>query len=376
VEVRPADVVLTGGGTAGHIHPALTVADALVRRGYAVDRIVFIGAEHGLERELLPKSRYRHVLLPGRGIQRRFTTENLGAIGGLLAAFAQAIRLVGRLRPKVVVAVGGYGGVAAGLAGRLLGVPLVTINVDAEPGLANRLLARLAVASTTATATTAMPRAVVTGVPVRAEMLAAARDAAARAAARERLGIVGARSLVAVVGGSLGARRLNDAALGVAADWAGREDLVLYHVSGARDLERCAQRRPALSGLDYRLRGYEEDLATVYAAADVLVARAGAMTVAEIRAIGVPAILVPLPGAPGDHQTKNARALAAAGGAIVVPDDEATPERLGAEIDGLLADRARTEALAAAARSGTEGDPAETIAALVDDVATRRRRRG
>jgi len=369
---RPgADVLITGGGTAGHVYPALAIAEALVVRGHDRSRVLFVGARRGLERVLVPPSGFPMRLLPGRGLLRRMSWRNLVALGGLGIAFVEALGLVARLRPGVVVAVGGYGGVACGLAAAALGVPVVTVNVDAVPGAANRLVGRFAASSAVARPGSGLRHEVVTGVPVRDAALAVDRSPAGRGAARGALGIDAERSVVAFVGGSLGAARLNRAALGLRRILADRADLLVYHVSGARDLAALAAEVAAepVGALEYRLVGFEERLPELFAAADLVVSRSGAMTVAELGAIGTPSVLVPLPGAPADHQRENARVLEQRGAAIVLDDADATADTLAALVSALLSDRRRLEEMERGARSGANRDAAASVAALIDDVA-------
>jgi UDP-N-acetylglucosamine--N-acetylmuramyl-(pentapeptide) pyrophosphoryl-undecaprenol N-acetylglucosamine transferase len=371
VRASRADVLITGGGTAGHIYPALAVADALVANGHDKAAVQFVGARHGLERELVPPTGFALTLLPGRGLVRRLSLRNLAAIAGLVAAIPIAVALILRRRPRVVVAVGGYGGVACSLAARVCGVPVVTVNVDAVAGAANRLIGRFAAASTVPTPGSSLRRAVVTGVPVRAAVRAAVRSAEGRHEARGMFGFDESSFVLAVVGGSLGARRLNDAASGLPPLLANRQDVVIYHVSGSRDYEELRGRgvSPSGGGPDYRLVRFEDRLPELFVAADLVLSRAGAMTVAELRAIGAPAILVPLPGAPADHQRANARALAATGAAVVLEDGETTSARVAELVRELLDDRVRLAAMTGAARTAVEPDAADAIAKLVDRVA-------
>ena len=373
---RRADVLITGGGTAGHVYPALAIAEALVKRGHDRAGVQFVGARRGLERTLVPPSGFPMRLLPGRGFVRSMSAKNLLALGGLGVAFVEALGLVLRARPAVVVAVGGYGGVACGLAAVVLRIPVVTVNVDAVPGAANRLVGRFAASSAVARAGSGLRHEIVTGVPVRDAALQADRSASGRAEARRALGLPAERAIVAVVGGSLGASRLNRAALGLRCILAERDDLLIYHVSGQRDYEtlRAAVDTEPPGRLDYRLVAFEEQLPALFAAADLVVSRAGAMTVAELGAIGTPAILVPLPGAPSDHQSENARTLEGRGAAILVPDGAATANELAALLTDLLADRPRLEAMGERAHSPANREAAGAIAALVDDVAASGRR--
>jgi UDP-N-acetylglucosamine:LPS N-acetylglucosamine transferase len=205
---------------------------------------------------------------------------------------------------------------------------------------------------------------------VRAEILAVDRSEAGRAEARRALGLPVDRTVLAVFGGSLGALRLNEAVFGALQTWTGRTDLAVRHVVGERDWSMVEQRGAAVAdpgaGVFYQPVRYDDQRELSLAAADLAVSRAGGNTVAELAAVGLPSVLVPLPGAPGDHQTANARQLADAGAAVLVVDAAMTASRLVAEVDGLLGDRDRLSAMAAAAATGSRRDAAEAIAGLVE----------
>ncbi len=376
---EPTWAIVAGGGTAGHVVPGLALGRALVERGHPAASIHYVGSERGLEAQMVPDAGFGVTLLPGRGFARRVsvrgTVDNAGAAWGLTRAVAQAVALVRRRRPSVVVAVGGYAGVPCGLAAAAARVPLVVVEQNAVPGSANRLLGRFAKASAVSFPGTDLPGAVVTGNPVRPEILAVDRSDAGRAAARAALGLPEGRRVVAVTGGSLGALRINRAVLGAVELWAGRRDLAVRHAVGARDWELVEAERPSLppdgEGLVYQPVRYEDRMGLLMAAADLLVCRAGGNTVAEAAVVGLPTVLVPLPNAPGDHQTANARALADAGGAVLVPDAELDADRLVAEVERLLADDALLAAMGQAAASMGRRDAADRVAALVEEHARR-----
>lgn len=364
-------VLLAGGGTAGHVLPGLAIAQALEERGHDPSSIRFVGSERGLERNLVPHAGFDVTLLPGRGIQRRFTLANIGAIWGLLRAVVKGVGLVRRLRPSVVVVLGGYASVACTIGAVLWRVPIIVVEQNARAGAASRLAGRFAKVSAVPFAETDLPRAVLTGNPVRPEILAVDRERG-RARARGDLGIDRNRVLVAVVTGSLGSRRVNEAVLAAAAAWADRSDLAIHHVVGSRDWDDVQRRLPSTRGLQYRAVRYEDRMATVLAAADLVVGRAGGTTVAELAEVGVAGLLVPLPGSPRDHQTANAAALVRVGGAILVPDPELDGRRLVAEIAPLVDDPQRLVAMGDAARILAHPDAAERVADLVERHARRR----
>jgi UDP-N-acetylglucosamine--N-acetylmuramyl-(pentapeptide) pyrophosphoryl-undecaprenol N-acetylglucosamine transferase len=358
-------IVIAGGGTAGHVIPGLAVAEELVAGGTPRDAIVFVGAQRGIEARIVPEAGFAVRLLPGRGIQRRITWDNLGAIWGLVRAFGQMIIWVGRTRPSVVLVLGGYASVAAGLAAVIWRVPIVVAEQNARAGSANRLLGRFAKACAVPVAGVDLPRAVVTGNPIRAEVARVARRRDLPAA-RRRLGAGEGRRVIAVFAGSLGARSINRAVAGLVPRWADRADVYLHHVVGSRDwADRPEEAELGAGGLHYRAVEYEDDMPTVLEAADVAVCRSGGTTVAELAAVGVPAVLVPLPIAPRDHQRANAAALVDAGGAVLVDDADLDANRLAAELEALLADPARLAAMAEAARTVGRPDAAASVARLV-----------
>ena len=361
--------IIAGGGTAGHVVPGLAVAHALVARGHAADSIHWVGGRRWSEGEVVGAAGFQSTLLPGRGIQRRLTADNISAVWGLSQAGAQALSLVRARRPAVVLAMGGYASVTCALAAAALRVPLVVAEQNAVPGASNRLVGRFAKACAVPFPGTPLPRAVVTGNPVRSEILAVDRSPAGRAAARAALGLPEDRTVIAVFGGSLGALRLNNAVLGALGTWGGRDDLAVRHVVGERDWSLVTGETRELDGLFWQPVRYDDQRELSLAAADLAVSRAGGNTVAELAAVGLPSILVPLPGAPGDHQTANARHLADAGAAVLVPDGEMSAARLVREVEGLLGDTGRLGSMAEAAGQVGRRDAADAVAELVEQCA-------
>jgi UDP-N-acetylglucosamine--N-acetylmuramyl-(pentapeptide) pyrophosphoryl-undecaprenol N-acetylglucosamine transferase len=371
--MRP--IALTGGGTGGHVFPLRAIAEALVEAGVDRDRLVVVGSARGQEHVLLADLGIELVLLPGRGIRRslrpRALLQNLGALASLAAATCRGVVLVLRRRPRAVVSVGGYAAFAASLGAVLTGVPLVLVDLDAAPGLVHRILRPFAVAIATAYPTTER-RGVVTGTPVRDEILAVQRTPAARDDARRRLGIAIDRPVVAVMSGSLGAWSVNDAVCDLAARWQQAAPAMLYQVTGRRDADAVLERQGRLGGGDdaWRVVGFEDRMADLWAACDVAVCRAGANTVAELCATGVPSVLVPLPTAPGAHQDANAAVLADAGAAVVIDDASLSADLLDATLRALLADPDRLAAMSAAALSLSRRDAARRVAEVVLDHAS------
>lgn len=369
--------VIAGGGTGGHVVPSLQVARAMVERGHDPSSIELFGSRRGHEASTWPRLEFPYTLLPGRGIRRSFSpgavVANAGAVAGLLWACVRALSSFLRRRPRVVVIVGGYASFPAGLAAVLTRVPLVSVNTDAVPGAVNGLLGRFAAANAIAFEGTELPRAHVTGTPVRPELSGLDRSPEGRRAGRDALGLPTDRQTVTAMGGSLGARRINQAVAALAASWASDGHRTLYHVTGRRDYDAFAGGVAGArgeaggdGGLCYRVVPFEDRMPQLYGAADVCVSRAGAMSVAELLIAGVPAILVPLPGAPRDHQTRNAEAVVALGAAVHVPDPECDGERLAKELEALLTDADRLRTMGEAAKRHAHPDAAARIAELVD----------
>ncbi len=362
--------LVAGGGTAGHVLPGLAVARALVDRGHDSSSIHFVGSERGLERTLVPDAGFAVTLLPGRGIQRRLTLENIAAAWGLLRAVAKGIGIVRRRRPKVVLVLGGYASIACTIGAVIWRVPIVVMEQNARAGAANRLAGRFAKACAVPFAETDLPRSVLTGNPVRAEVLAINRERD-RVAARTSLGVSGDRLFVAVITGSLGSRKVNEAVFAAVPKWSERNDLSIRHVIGSRDWESVQDSLPGGDALEYVAVRYEDHMDTVLAAADLLIGRAGGTTVAELAEVGVGGVLVPLPQAPRDHQTANAAALVRVGAALLIPDAELDGDRLVAAVDPLLDDPSQLERMGIAAHTLAQPDAADAVAELVERHARR-----
>lgn len=359
--------VIAGGGTAGHVLPALAVADALVDRGHRADEIHYIGARRGIEAELLPGTGYPHTLLDVIGLQRRMTISNLAFLPLLIRATARTRRLLQRLQPSVVVSVGGYASLPAVIAARAARIPVVVVSYDRRPGRASALTARWAAACAVAFPGSPLPRAVVTGAPVRRELLAVDR-VAGRAAARERLGVDPERFLVVVVGGSLGSGVLNAVTMRYLADHAGDTGLAIHHVTGRRPLDDSpVAGDSSADGPRYQRVEFAHDMATLYAAADLWLGRGGASTVHEVAATGTPAVLVPWAGAAEDHQVDNVRWLSERGAAVMV--DEGDPDAIIAAIEGLRRDPGARARLAARAYEAGAVHRRGGVANLIDSIA-------
>ncbi len=385
-------VVFSGGGTAGHFHPAVAVADALALEAPALEPY-FVGARGRLEARELPATGYPHRLLPVRGLRRPAARPGAGAparfasaltrraadLGALLLLAAATLRLLPDFRrrgARAVVLTGGYASAPAGLAARVLGLPIVVQEQNAHPGRTTRLFARWArqvhLAHPEAVERLrprARARARVTGNPIRPLPPAEERSAAG---ARAALGLPADGRVALVVGGSQGALGLNRAVIEALSRRLPARGDVVFWVTGPAHRERVERALAAVERGGVVLASYlsPERMYRALAAADVAVSRAGAMATSEFLAWGLPAILVPLPTAADDHQSANARALEAAGAAVHLPERDAsgralTGERLWARVARLLDSPERRERMSRAALRRARPDAAARIAADV-----------
>ncbi|WP_052865089.1 UDP-N-acetylglucosamine--N-acetylmuramyl-(pentapeptide) pyrophosphoryl-undecaprenol N-acetylglucosamine transferase [Streptomyces niger] len=371
----PLSVVIGAGGTGGHIYPGLALADAL-RRAVPDAVISFVGTERGLETRLIPRAGYRlHTVDmipfdPALGARRFLLPADL------LKSGAQCRAILRAQGAQVAVGMGGYPSAPVIVGARLAGLPSMIHESNAVPGRANRFAARLTphIALAFDRSRAHLPggdRAETVGMPLSGP-LAGLDRAALRGPARRALGVPDGARLLLVNGGSLGAARLTEAAVGLAARHRHRADLRMVIKTGPAALDAARERLVAEGGAAVaEAVPYLDRMDLAYAAADLVVCRAGSATVAELATIGMPAVLVPYPHAPGDHQTHNARVLSDAGAALLLPDAETTAERLDAVVGPLLDDPARLAAMGAAADPGDHARAADLLAARVRRLAGR-----
>jgi UDP-N-acetylglucosamine--N-acetylmuramyl-(pentapeptide) pyrophosphoryl-undecaprenol N-acetylglucosamine transferase len=347
------------GGTGGHVFPALAVADQLRAHGVPV---VWLGTPGGLETRVVPREHFPLFTLDAAGLRGRGWRVWLAAPARLLLSLTRALRLLLRVRPGAVLGMGGFASGAGGLAAWALRIPLLIHEQNALAGLTNRLLYRLArvVLEGFPGAFPVAAGARCVGNPVRAAIAALPEPAARRVAAD------GVPLRVLVLGGSQGARALNEV-LPPALAQAGRTMRVVHQCGAGHDTGTTAAYR-AHGHPDARVVPFIDDMAAAYAAADLVVCRAGALTLAELCAAGIGAILVPYPHAADDHQSANARHLSARGAALLLPERELTPAALAQMLRELDGNRARLRAMAAAARAMARPDAARAVAEACMEV--------
>lgn len=371
------NVIFTCGGTAGHINPAIAVANILKQRKPDC-KILFIGAEGHMEEKLVPAAGFQLVTLPGSGLSRKLNVagikKNIHAVKCVVNAVTKCKKIIREFGADVIVGTGGYASFPAIYAGSRLGIPTVVHESNALPGLTTKLAAGVAtkvmVCFEESVKHYKNPDAVeVVGMPVRQEFITTGKTEA-----KKMLGLEDCQVVVSAFG-SQGAKVMNENIAGMfpleqedgfpfhhihavgSFGWGWMPDKV--HANGV-DYENC----PSID-----MREYIYDMPTVMAAADVVIGRAGSATCNEIAVTGTPCILIPSPNVTGNHQEKNARVLENGGGAVVILEKDCTPEVLYAEVQGLLVDEQRRETMAKALRGMVKIDSAERICDIVEELA-------
>lgn len=362
-------VLLAGGGSAGHVSPLLATADALTRRHPEV-RVAALGTERGLEARLVPARGIALHVIPRVPMPRRPDTAALRFPAALRAAVAAAGAVIDETGAQVVVGFGGYVSSPAYLAARRRGIPIVVHEGNARPGFANRLGARLTRHVATTFASTRLPHAQCLGMPLRREITTLDR-AARRAEARAFFDLAPEATTLLVTGGSLGAQRFNES-IAASARTLAAVGVQVVHIAGpGKQVTTPAVGDGGPSGgaeLPYRVLDYVDRMDLAYAAADLVVCRAGANTVCELTAVGLPAAYVPLPIGNGE-QRLNAAGVVAAGGGLLVDDAECTPAWVDGVLVPLVRDRDRLAAMSAAAAGVGRRDADEALVALVERAA-------
>jgi UDP-N-acetylglucosamine--N-acetylmuramyl-(pentapeptide) pyrophosphoryl-undecaprenol N-acetylglucosamine transferase len=356
-------VLIAGGGTGGHLFPGVAVAQEL-RRRHPDARIVFVGTARGIEARAVPKAGFELELLPVSGLRRAGFKGLVLGLARLPLALLGAIKLVRRLRPDVAVSVGGYAAGPAVLAARLCGVPCVVMEQNAVAGVTNRILGKLARKVIAALPSRDFPadKTAVLGNPVRADLLPVREHAYAPATPLRLL----------VLGGSQGARALNETMMALAPKLVESGlPLSIVHQTGTADAARVQAAYEAANVRGAIATAFIDDMAAAYRDADLLLCRAGASTLAELTVCGRPAILVPFPFAADDHQSANARTLAASGAALHIPQDTLTADGLLALLRELAGDPARLSKMAACSRAEGKPDAVRAIADTLEQEAAR-----
>lgn len=364
-------IVLTGGGTGGHAYPAISIAEALraLPNGAPDCELLYLGSRDSLEARLAASAGIPFVGLTGRKLRKVLSPGSILTAAALAAGFVQALRELRRFKPDLVIGTGGYASAAVVLAQALRRGKTLIHEQNMVPGRTNLWLSRFAtrICVTFEDSIKYFPsgKTFVTGLPVRSELLSLPAKEKARAA----LGLEPGTFTILVLGGSQGAQRLNEVVAESVPDLS-RLPVQLLHQTGQRNHDEAARRRESVGWDRYHLRAYFDDMRPVYAAADLVVSRCGASTVAEITAVGLPAILVPYPYAYADHQRLNGEFLADKDAAIVVTDADLSAERLTSAVRRLVESPAELKKMADASRGlgkpGAAGDIAMIAVEMVN----------
>lgn len=356
-------LMIAGGGTGGHIYPAIAIAREYLARD-ASRTVVFVGTEKGLEKQIVPKAGFPLEFISVGGLKGKGGLDLIKNLFRLPLGFIQAWKLVGKHRPSAVFGVGGYSSGPVLVAAYLRRVPTIIHDSNAFPGLTNRIVGRwvtaVAVAFEEAAARLKRKDAVVTGNPIRAEFFQPGNRATEQPNNRRRL---------LIFGGSQGSRILNEAMTGALLFLARMKDtLEIVHQTGPANLEPVRQAYKQSAFTDARVVPYLDPIVDEIASADLVVSRSGAMTVGELCAAGRAAILVPFAAATNNHQELNARVVERAGGAVVITEKELTPERLAAAITDILGDPQKAARMGEASRTLATPDATKKIVDLVERI--------
>jgi len=361
------NILISGGGTGGHIFPALSIANE-IRHRHPKDKILFVGALGRMEMERVPAAGYEIIGLPVAGFYRRRLWRNFAVIIKLFKSMRRARKILKEFSPDIAIGVGGYASGPMLKAAQKRGIPTLLQEQNSYAGVTNKLLARKAAVICTAYGNMdrffPADKIVFTGNPIRADILT---PGCSPADAKKTLGFNPARPLVLVVGGSLGARTINNAMMASAAQITATGAQILWQTGKTYADEASACPAANLPGV--KITTFITDMAKAYAAADIVVARAGAGTISELQLLGKPSILIPSPNVAEDHQRKNAMALVNNNAAIMVPDDKALAE-LAHAVTTLLADNGRRALMAhnilAMAAPGAAAKIADQIDAILN----------
>jgi UDP-N-acetylglucosamine--N-acetylmuramyl-(pentapeptide) pyrophosphoryl-undecaprenol N-acetylglucosamine transferase len=351
--------VMAGGGTGGHVVPALAVARELRARGH---HCVFVGVKRGMEAKLVPAENFQIEWIETGALNRVGWKQAVATLAGLPGSVAQAAKILRRVHPQAIFSMGGYVAAPVLLAAKRRRIPIAMMEPNAVPGFTHRRLARFAAKAMVSFEETArwFPRGIceVTGLPIRKEFFSVAAKP------------LSAPATVLITGGSQGSRTLNRAAAESWALWP-KGTVRLIHQTGARMFEDLAPRFRE-SGMDGEISAFIGDMPHAFAQADLVVSRSGMGAVSELAAAGKPSILVPFPGASDDHQLHNALAMQKAGAARLIEDKEMNGQRLVEEVSRLIADRAVLEKMSKAAKAFSKSGAAERAADILEGLASTR----
>jgi len=352
-------LIVAGGGTGGHLFPGIAVAEEFLARG-AENEVLFVGTSRGIEARLLPKLGYRLELISASGMKGMGTAKKFLSAGRLIYGYAQSRKILKAFKPDLVLGVGGYASAPLVLAARGMGIKSFIHEQNAAPGLTNKILGRLVerifISMPESEGFFPKESTLMTGNPIRKEILWSFH---------ERVASAGDRFSLLVFGGSAGAQRINSALLEALPFLAGvKERLSITHQTGERDVERVRAGYQA-AGFEAKVASFIDDMSSAYGAADLVICRAGATTIAEVTACGKGCIFIPYPYAADDHQRKNAESLLNREAGFMILEEELSGERLAAQVLELMAEPEKLAEVERNARSLAQLDAAQAIVAAM-----------
>ncbi|AEG61552.1 undecaprenyldiphospho-muramoylpentapeptide beta-N-acetylglucosaminyltransferase [Desulforamulus ruminis] len=367
--------IITGGGTGGHIYPALAIAKGLQHR-FPHAQILYVGTTQGLEADIVPKANFPFKAITVSGFERKFSPGNLKVAWQALQGYRQARAVIKKFKPQVVIGTGGYVCGPVVLAAARLGIPTLIHEQNALPGVTNRILSRVVdrVAVSFEDSMPYFPKkaaVTLTGLPVRPEILQAERDLSLAS-----LGLRDDRITILVFGGSRGARRINQAMTEVIRRFGNRPEVQILHATGQAGYREFLEQleRQGINLDDYvniTIVPYLYNMHEALAVADMVVSRAGAATLAELTLLGLPSILIPYPYAAENHQEHNARALADRGAAVLIKDAELTGLTLVEQMEGMIQDKNRLKDMAQVSQKLGRAKALDDIVDCVEEILPR-----
>lgn len=370
-------IILSGGGTGGHIYPAVTIAKALQEKEPV--EILFVGTPNGMESMIIPREGYSFVSMPMSGLKRKFTFQNISILFKTFGSLWKARTILKNFKPDVVIGTGGYVCGPILLMAALAHIPTIIQEQNVIPGFTNKILSYFVdrIALGYKEAQNYFPiknKCVYTGNPIRSDIIKISKKEA-----RIKLGIPENFFMILVAGGSRGAHNINKAMIGVHKYFANKTDIYIYHITGTKEFtyvqDTLQKNMPDKKEINNsQIVDYQQDMPTAIAAADVIIYRAGAIGLAEIAAKNLPAILIPYPYAAEDHQTFNAQVFVEAGAATMVLDKELTAESLISNIEELYNDMGKRKRMSDSANKLKMVDAGAQIASMALKMADEKRR--
>jgi UDP-N-acetylglucosamine--N-acetylmuramyl-(pentapeptide) pyrophosphoryl-undecaprenol N-acetylglucosamine transferase len=364
-EVEPLRVIIAGGGTAGHINPGIAIAKYIKQKDNSAD-ILFIGTKRGMETTLVPREGFELKLIKVKGFRRKLSVDTLISIKELLQGIAEARSVIKQFKPDVVIGTGGYVCGPVVFNASMMKIPTLIHEQNAFPGVTNRILSRFVDAAAISFKESeqyfkSARRLVYTGNPVRSEIIHANRQAA-----REKLGVKPDRQFVVVFGGSLGAGKINDTVVEMLKKH--NADYNLLFGTGNSQHEEIKNKLKHINLPTVNIEPYIYNMGDAMAAADLIICRAGAITCAELTALGIPSIMIPSPNVVANHQEHNARSLERQGASVVILEKDLNPELLYRQITDLLNDREQLNKMSRNARKIGIVNSAQKIYSIIQEL--------